>query len=105
MRLMRLQLEFGLGKRLRFRRLLRLQQPVQGELVVFFLISLPVSVGAKVSAASPPFEEGQLLTAVQTPHVALIDPFISMLKSSLTAFHAVKHLSPGFEVKTLGGVR
>jgi hypothetical protein len=70
----------------------RLQEPVQSELVVLFLILLTMSIGTELPAAGPPFEEGQLLAAIQTPHVFLIVPYLPMLKSTLTAFYAVKHL-------------
>jgi len=80
---------------------LGLQQAVQGELVVLFLVLLAVSVGTELPAAGPAFEQGQLLAAIQTPHVSLIVPSYLMLKSTLTAFHPVKHLCSGFQVMTL----
>src|SRR5262249_48291816 len=103
----RIRFGFRIGprERLGFLCRLRLQQPVQRELIVLFLIALAMRFRTEFAAAGPSLEEGQLLPAVQTPHVALIDPFMPMLKSLLTRFHAVKHLSPGFQGKTLGGIK
>jgi hypothetical protein len=69
-----------------------LQQSVQRELIVFLLVLLAMSVRAELSASRPPLEERELLAAIQTPHVALIDGFDLMLKGTLTPFYAVKHL-------------
>ena len=82
-----------------------MQQPGQRQLVVFVLILLTVCIRTKLSASSPPLKERELLAAIQTPHVALIDRFDLMLKGTLTPFHAVKDLCRGFEVNTLGPVR
>jgi hypothetical protein len=82
-----------------------LQQAVQSELVVFFLILLSMSFGAELSSAGPSLEQGQLLPAIQTPHVPLIVPSYFMLKSTLTAFYAVKHLYTGFQADALWPLR
>jgi hypothetical protein len=64
-----------------------------------------VRVGAELSTTSPPLQERQLLAAIQTPHVAIIVFFTPPLKSTLTAFYALKHLCAGFEGNTLVGNR
>ena len=69
-----------------------MQQAIERKLIVFFLIPLPVSVGAKLSASGPTLQEGQLLSAIQAAHVTYIVPSSLMLKGALTSFHAVKHL-------------
>jgi hypothetical protein len=79
-----------------------LQQAVQGELVVLFLILLAVSIRAELPAAGPPLQEGQLLAAIQTPHVPSIVPSYLILKGTLTAFYPVKHLYATFQAETLG---
>jgi hypothetical protein len=83
---------------------LGLQEPVECKLVIFFLVSLAVRVGAELSATGPPLQERQLLAAIQTPHVAIIVFFALLLKSALTGFYALKHLYAGFEGNTLVGI-
>jgi len=78
-----------------------LQEAAQRELIVFVLVLLSMGVRAELSTSSPALQERELLSAIKTPHMAQIVPFHLMLKGTLTAFYAVKHLSSGFEVPAL----
>jgi hypothetical protein len=60
---------------------LGLEESLERKIVIFFLVSLAVCVGAEFSPTGPPLEERELLAAIQTPHEALIVLLPSLRKS------------------------
>ena len=42
---------------------------IERKLIVFFLIPLPMSIGAELPAPGPALQERELLSAIETPHV------------------------------------
>src|SRR5215470_10403504 len=75
-----------------FGRRLGLQQTRESELVVFLLVFLAVCIGTELPPAGPSFEKGQLLTAVQTPHVNSNRPFFPHAKGHSYGFLCGKAL-------------
>jgi hypothetical protein len=80
---------------LRLSRGLRLLQASERELTVLLLVLLAMGVRTEF-ALRQALKQRKLFSAIQTPHVCLIVPFLLMLKTDFRPFDAVKYLVQNF---------